>query len=231
MNNTSIEVPLFYTKQLIKELCIYPLGSQLVKSSGKLPTASVLFGGPSGTGKTHAALSIAYHTDALFFDLSPANLAKYATKQEVTTIVAKSFRVAKNFQPAILYFEYVEQIIPDTKVKGGVKNALASRLKKLFISYKNLINENMRILFIGTTNRGSFANTKDLKILFDKTLYFSLPSKSDCYKLWKNEIHKRIGRHYDLEYDVLSHMSRGYSQESVIIIKLDNCLYRIYTYI
>ena len=145
--------------------------------------------------------------------------------------MAKAFRVAKNFQPAIIYFEFVEQIIPDTKVKGAVKNALASRLKKLFISYKNLINENMRILFIGTTNKGFQANTKDLKLLFDKTLYFSLPSNSDSNKLWKNEIYKRIGRHYDLEYDVLAHMSRGYSHESVTYTNIDNILYRLHTHI
>jgi SpoVK/Ycf46/Vps4 family AAA+-type ATPase len=216
MTPKHIDVPLFYTKQLIKELCIYPLGCNLVRTAGKIPVNSVLFSGPTGTGKTHASLATAYHADALFIDLSPSNLAKFQTKQEVTQIVAKAFRVARRFQPAVLYFDFAEQVFINTKAKGGVvKNPLATRLKKLFISYKNLITPNMRVLFVGNTNKGWTANLKDVKKMFDRTLYFSLPSSSDSYKIWKQEIRNKIGRDYDLEYAVLAQMSYGFSAESV----------------
>jgi IQ and AAA domain-containing protein len=210
-----IEIPLFYTKQLVKELCIYPLGCQMVRSSGKFGCNSILFHGFSGTGKTHAALAIAYHTDALFFDLSPKNLEKFQSKEEVTKAVATAFRVARFFQPAIIYFDNAEQIFLSPKSKGVVKNPNAQRLKKLFISYAKLIKPDDRILFIGCTNKGSAMNAKDMKQMFDRTLYFGLPSYSDRYLIWKTFISKKIGKEYDLEYDILAQMSNSYSSESV----------------
>ena len=71
-----IDIPIFYTKQLIKELCIYPLGCKLVKKESKFQSNSILFHGGTGSGKTHAALAIAYHTDALFFDISPSHFER-----------------------------------------------------------------------------------------------------------------------------------------------------------
>jgi transitional endoplasmic reticulum ATPase len=212
-----IEVPLFYTKQLIKEFSIYPLGSRLIKSRCPDHIRSILFFGPPGTGKTHAALSVAYHTNSIFIDLSPRNTERFSSKEELTKMVATSFRVAKNNQPAVIYFDFAEQIFVDTKQykKGAVKNVSAQRLKKLLIGYKNLVTPEMRIIFIGCTNKGWHMNTKDMTLMFDKTLYFALPSFSDRFKIWKNEISKRIGKFYELEYDILAQMSTGYSAESV----------------
>lgn len=212
-----IDVPLFYTKQLIKEFCIFPLGSPFIKTNCKQNFSSVLLFGPSGTGKTHAALSIAYHTDSIFIDLSPKNLeGKFNTKDELYKIVASAFRVAKFYQPAVIYFDNAEQIFCNPKAKGAVKNPSATRLKKLLLTYKNLVTPEQRILFIGCTNKGWHMNAKDLAVMFDKNYYFSLPSFSDRFKLWKREINTRLGRVYDIEYDVLAQMSTGYSSESVI---------------
>lgn len=222
-----IDVPFFYTKQLIKEFCIYPLGSQLVKTSTpNIP--SILFFGPPGTGKTHAALSIAHHTNSLFIDLSPKNLERFTTKEEFQKMVASAFRVARFNQPAILYFDNAEQIFADSKKfkKGAVKNPNAIRMKKMLISFKNLITPDMRIMFIGCTNKGFHMNMKDMNSMFEKTLCFSLPSFSDRLKIWKTEITKRVGRVYDLEYDILAQMSNSFSPESVKNkFILDNFLY------
>ncbi len=58
-------------------------------------------------------------------------------------------------------------------------------------------------------------NMKDMKAMFDKTLYFSIPSFSDRYKIWKKHIIQKIGRNYELEYDVLAQMSSNFSAEAV----------------
>jgi SpoVK/Ycf46/Vps4 family AAA+-type ATPase len=215
-----IDIPLFYTKQLIKEFCIYPLGSQIVKSNTKPPIASALFFGPPGTGKTHAALAVAYHTNAIFIDLSAQNLEKIKTGQELNRAIATAFRVAKFNQPAVVYFDYAEQIFVDKKKfkKGAVKNPSAQRLRKAFLAFKNLITPDMKILFIGCTNKGWHMNIKDMNAMFDRTFYFSIPSFSDRFKIWKNEITNKFGRYYEMEYDILAQMSINYSAESVIII-------------
>ena len=215
-----IDVPLFYTKQLLKEYCIFPLGDPFVKSNLGTNVASVLFHGPPGTGKTLAALAIAYHTDALFIDISPKNVdGKINTKEDLSRTLASSFRIAKNYQPAIIYFDNAEQIFA-AKAKGAIKNAAAQKMKKYIASMKNLITQDMRVLIIGCTNRGyPFLNKKDMKNVFDKTFYFGLPSYADRVKLWKSKIGAKTKLDGDLDYCVLGEMSNGYSQESII-----NCI-------
>ena len=212
-----IDVPLFYTKQLIKEYLIFPLGDPFVKSNLGSNITSALFHGPPGTGKTLAALAIAYHTDALFIDISPKNVdGKINTKEDLSRTLASAFRIAKNYQPAIIYFDNAEQIFA-AKAKGAIKNAAAQKMKKYIASMKNLITQDMRVLIIGCTNRGyPFLNKKDMKNIFDKTFYFGLPSYADRVKLWKNKINAITNLDGDLDYCVLGEMSNGYSQESII---------------
>jgi SpoVK/Ycf46/Vps4 family AAA+-type ATPase len=224
VDEQQIDVPFFYTKQLIKEFCIFPLGVPLVKSSIKPNITSVLFHGPPGTGKTHAALAVAHHTNALFIDFSPKNLEKFSSKEELTKMCASAFRTAKFNQPAVIYFDNAEQIFPDTKKfkKGAIKNPSAIRLKKMFLSFKNFIQPDMRILIIGNTNKGWHLNTKEMNQMFDKFFYFSVPSFSDRYKIWKTVISKKLGKPYDLEYDILAQMSLNFSAESVLFIIIIN---------
>jgi len=212
-----IDIPLFYTKQLIKEFCIYPLCSPTVKSKTKPPISSVLFFGPPGTGKTHAALAVAHHTNSIFVDFSAQNLEKYKSGQDLNKAIATAFRVAKFNQPAVIYFDHAEQIFVDKRKfkKGAVKNPNAQRLRKSLLAFKNLVSPDMRILFIGCTNKGWHMNTKDMNLMFDRTFYFSLPSFSDRFKIWKSEISKKLERFYDLEYDILAQMSLNFTAESV----------------
>ena len=215
-----IDVPLFYTKQLIKEFCIFPLGDPFVKSNLGVNVPSVLFHGPPGTGKTLAALAIAYHTDALFIDISPKNVdGKINTKEDLSRTLASAFRIAKNYQPAIIYFDNAEQIFA-AKAKGAIKNPAAQKMKKYIASMKNLITQDMRVLIIGCTNKGNpFLNKKDMKSVFEKTLYFGLPSYADRVKLWKTKIQAKTEMDGDLDYSILAEMSNGYSHESIV-----NCI-------
>ena len=178
-------------------------------------THSVLFHGLSGTGKTHAALSVAYHADAYFFDLSPKNLAQYADKVEVKKIIATAFRAARFHQPAVIYFDNAEQIFYNAKARGSIKNPLATRLKRSFLAFVKLIKANDRIMFIGCTNKGSHMKVTEFKSMFPKSIYFGLPSYSDRFKIWKTFIRKKIGKEYDLDYGILAQMSNSFSSESV----------------
>ena len=218
ISNTFLEVPFFYTKQLIKEYCIFPLGSPFIKSNLGTNVASVLFHGPPGTGKTHAALAIAHHCDALFLDISPRNVeGKLNTKEETSRLLASVFRVAKNNQPAVIYFDCAEQIFPNPKAKkGSVKNPTAQKMKKYILSMKNLITQDMRVLIIGCTSKGQNLTKKDFKNLFDKTFYFGLPSYADRVKLWKTKIAEKTDQGDNLDYSTLGEMSHGYSHESII---------------
>ena len=74
----------------------------------------------------------------------------------------------------------------------------------------------MRILFIGNSSKGWYTNAKDMKNMFDKTLYFSYPSYSDRNKIWKKEVYKKLGNDIELNFDVLAQMSQNFSAESII---------------
>ena len=156
--------------------------------------------------------------------MSPKNLEKFKTKEEVTKVFASAFKAARTYQPAIFYFDDAEQIFVGKLPKGTKKQATATRLRKLFTVYKNLVTPQMRILFIGCTNN-TFMKESDYNPIypsskkppfFDKCLYFGLPSSSDRHLLWKTEISKRIGFKNDLEYDVLAQMSTNFSWRSII---------------
>jgi SpoVK/Ycf46/Vps4 family AAA+-type ATPase len=67
-------------RQIVTEMCIFPLGSKLVKDRAEF-VKSVLFYGPPGTGKTLMARAIAHETASLVFDLSPLAVdGKYSEK-------------------------------------------------------------------------------------------------------------------------------------------------------
>ncbi len=83
-----------------------------------------MFFGPTGCGKTHAAIAVAQHTDSLFIDLSAKNTEKFTTKEEITKLFATAWRVAKQNQPAVIYFDQAESIFPG-KAKGLVKDPMA----------------------------------------------------------------------------------------------------------
>jgi hypothetical protein len=215
----SFTIPLFYTKQLVKEMCIYPLGCKVAKNnSPNIP--SILFFGPPGSGKTHAALAVAHHTNSIFIDFSPRNLEKFQSKEELQKAMASAFRTARFNQPAVIYFDNAEQIFFK---KGGkkdkvTKNPMAIRLRKFFLSFKNAITPEMRILFIGCSNAPQYLLMKDVNAMFDKCLYFPNPSISDLERIWRKQITKKMGRPYELEYDLLGKISNGLTAESVKII-------------
>jgi SpoVK/Ycf46/Vps4 family AAA+-type ATPase len=161
----------------------------------------------------------------LFIDLSARNLAllgdRANDKVEVSKIFARAWRVAKQNQPAVIYVDQADSIFfGGGKIKGLVKDPLAKRYlnfiifskKKQISSFKKLILPDYRIIIIMCTNK-PYA-IKDLKV-FDQTFYFGLPSLSDSYRIWKTVIEKKVGRSYDLEYDVLAKLSKGFSAEAV----------------
>lgn len=213
-----IDIPLFYTKQLIKEYCIIPLGSSHTRQYALNPQVnSFLFFGPPGCGKSHAAKSVASHTNSLFIDLSPKNVkGKTQTKAELNELFAKAFRSARLFGPAVIYFEEAEQIFIQAK-RGVVKNADAVKLKKLLLAYKALVMTHHRIIFIGCTNKGWMMNVKDMNKMFDMKFHFAMPSFSDRYKIWKHFLTKKLEREYDIEYDVLANMTQGMTSEGVFM--------------
>ena len=99
-------------RQLVTEFAIFPLGSELVKKRAEL-TKSLLFYGPPGSGKTMAVRAVANETAAMVFDLSPLSIeGKYGEKRGEEKLIASVMRVAKEFEPAVVYIDEAEKLFP-----------------------------------------------------------------------------------------------------------------------
>ena len=96
-------------KQLIKELCIFPLGSQLVKSSGKFTTNSILFHGPPGTGKTLLAKAMAGEAQVPFFSMSGSDFVELFVGVGASR-VRDLFKQAREKAPCIIFIDEIDAI-------------------------------------------------------------------------------------------------------------------------
>lgn len=120
IKDTPYDPSMALIRQLVTEYCIFPLGSEIVKSRVEL-TRSVLFYGPPGSGKTMVARSIIHETASMVFDLSPLSIeGTYPEKKGEEKLVASVMRVAKEYQPSVIYIDEVEKVFPGKK-KGKKK--------------------------------------------------------------------------------------------------------------
>ena len=99
--------------------------------------------------------ALAHECDAIILDLSPSNLeGKYMDKESTKKLIAMTYVVAKNFQPAIIYIDECELVHPGGKKKkaaGAAAGGNVSRIKKLLSDYKNkfLVPKEDRVVIIG----------------------------------------------------------------------------------
>jgi SpoVK/Ycf46/Vps4 family AAA+-type ATPase len=137
-------------RQVIKEYCILPLGSQLIRNYAPC-IKSILICGPKGTGKRSLAYAVATEAGAVVFDLSPANLVgKYPGKTGLIMLLHLVQKVSRLLQPAVLYFEDAEK--PFMKKIPKTDRTDPKRLKKdLQKIVKNIAPED-RVILIGISN-------------------------------------------------------------------------------
>ena len=133
--------------------------------------------------------SIASETKSLVFDLSPNNIERvYTSKNDTEKMIAMTFIVAKEFQPAIVYIDEVEKMWPAKKKKkkgqkkpkkseGGANNpARVKAYKKALGKWRaKWITDETRITILGCTSDPNETSKKELKKFFDKSIYFPFP--------------------------------------------------------
>lgn len=201
-----------------------PLGSLYVRQ--KLDTknkVSFLFYGPQGTGKTLMVQALANECDAIVLDISPMNIeGKYMDKESTKKLIAMTFVVAKNFQPAIIYIDECELVHPGGKKKKGAAGpgASGSRIKKLLTDYKNkfLQPKEDRVVIIGCTYKPYDLNMKESKNFYDKKFFFPFPNYGTRKKLFKALIEKKgLSLPDNFSLSTLAHITEGYSAGSVLI--------------
>lgn len=181
-------------RQSLTEYCVLPNGSSAVKASMNQLIKSVMLYGPSGAGKTHAVEAVAHELGGLLIHLNPAKLrGQFGGKSGPTKLVHMVMTVARDpaFQPVVVYIDECEQFFTGGK-KSKDKDG-PSRFKKDLLLYKNqaLDNEH-RVIIIGTTKNPENGDVKDMKSFFDKFLYMPYPDYASRVLIWKHYLAEKI---------------------------------------
>lgn len=92
----------------------------------------------------------------------------------------KVFKIAKEFQPSVIYFDETEHFFGKKNLKK-FKN-FASKCSKFKKELTNQITKHLtledRVIIIGCTNKPQYVNTVDAKKFFYKKFYFPFPDYS-----------------------------------------------------
>ncbi|GAB5357569.1 hypothetical protein AAMO2058_000385500 [Amorphochlora amoebiformis] len=200
---------------------ILPLGEQYVQDvqykSPNGPTKAMLLVGPKGTGKTLLSRAIAGHTDAIFMDLSPANVEEtFKNKEKTAAYIYMCFKVAKKFsqhgKPTVMYIDEAERVwsMP-FKDKGSAetKTAFLKFYRPCFKHMRKYLDEAKkslkpgkstgrapRVLIVGNTSapKHEFGDKKALTDFFGKKggkIFFTpIPDTSTRLQIWKHYINK-----------------------------------------
>lgn len=201
-------------RRLITEVCILPLGSQVVHE--KAPhTKSVALVGPHGVGKKLLVHAICTETGANLFDLTPGNIAdKYPGKSGLNMLLHMVFKVAKAWQPSVVFIEECEKTfmkkIPKTDKTDPkrVKKALPKILKGL--------KPEDRVMIIGATCRPFDAEAKAFCGMYQRIIMLPRPEYGSRLILWKSMLTNYGGLITDsLDLSSLARVTDGYTQGDI----------------
>ena len=144
-----------------------------------------------------AVRALSTECNAIVIDISPNNLeGKYPDKIPFPQVLNSAFRVAQEFQPAIIYCEDIEMIFLGKKKKGVTLNTTYSKMKKPLQDFKKLkfLYPEDRVAFIATSSRAFEGGTKDMKTFFDKKFFFPAPDYPTRKLLLEHFITSKVRR-------------------------------------
>jgi SpoVK/Ycf46/Vps4 family AAA+-type ATPase len=176
------------------------MGSAYIRETIPFHTPSVLLYGPPGCGKTMLVRAIATHLNAMIIDLSPFTIQDIyvGERNGHQRLLYSAFKIAREFQPAIIYIDECEKIFAGAKKgkgkkkKGGKKGdpSAPSRIKKDLITFKKLLKPKDRVIIIGCTSQVWDASQADLRTFFKKKIYIPHPNYATRKELWEHYIAK-----------------------------------------
>jgi SpoVK/Ycf46/Vps4 family AAA+-type ATPase len=217
-------------RQNFTEYAALTLGSKVVRAKTwqfcgtnemKAPRSILLYGA-RGTGKTMLAEALAYETDAMLFNLSPANVeGKFTEKGGAAKLLHMVFTVAKEpaLGPSVIYIDEVEKMLLTSKKKTISEGP--GRFKKDLPTYLNTLAAEDAVFLVGCTREPWGGDEKAMRGVFDKMLYIPYPKYGSLVSLWThllNQALRPVGAVLPDDFDVssLAHISIGYTAGSIV---------------
>jgi len=179
-----------------------------------MPKGILLFG-PSGTGKTLLAKSVATESEANFISIrGPELLSKWVGESERG--VREVFRRARQASPCIIFFDEIDSLAP---LRGlGGDSMVTERVVSQLLTEMDGIQSLSGVVVLAATNRMDMVDPALLRAgRFDKLLYIPQPDKNARRQILEIQTKgKRIGAGLDL--DRVAEMTDGFSGADITAV-------------
>ncbi|MDH2902093.1 MAG: CDC48 family AAA ATPase [archaeon] len=196
-------------KKELQEAVEWPLKyPDLYTTIGYSMPKGVLLYGPSGTGKTLLAKSVATESEANFISVrGPELLSKWVGESERG--VREVFRRARQASPCVIFFDEIDALAP---VRGlGGDSMVTERVVSQLLTELDGIQSLSGVVVLAATNRMDMVDPALLRAgRFDKLLYIPSPDKDARKQILEIHIkHKPVAA--DLDVGRVAEMTEGFS--------------------
>jgi transitional endoplasmic reticulum ATPase len=196
-------------KKELQEAVEWPLKyPDLYTAIGYSMPKGILLYGPSGTGKTLLAKSVATESEANFISVrGPELLSKWVGESERG--VREVFRRARQASPCVIFFDEIDALAP---VRGlGGDSMVTERVVSQLLTELDGIQSLNGVVVLAATNRMDMVDPALLRAgRFDKLLFIPSPDKNARRQILDIQIkHKPISSGLDLER--ISEMMDGFT--------------------
>jgi transitional endoplasmic reticulum ATPase len=203
-------------KKELQEAIEWPMKyPDLYTAIGYIMPKGILLYGPSGTGKTLLAKSVATESEANFISIrGPELLSKWVGESERG--VREVFRRARQASPCIIFFDEIDALAP---LRGlGGDSVVTERVVSQLLTELDGIQSLAGVVVLAATNRMDMVDPALLRAgRFDKLLYIPQPDKNARRQILGIQTKgKRIGA--DLDLDRVAEMTDGFSGADITAV-------------
>ncbi|MDG6907280.1 MAG: CDC48 family AAA ATPase [Nitrososphaerota archaeon] len=187
------------TKRELQEAVEWPLRyPDLYTVVGYVMPKGIMLYGPTGTGKTLLAKSIATETESNFISVKgPELLSKWVGESERG--IREVFRRARQASPCIIFFDEIDALAP---VRGfGGNSTVGERVVSQLLTELDGIQSLSGVVVLAATNRLDMVDPALLRAgRFDKLLYIPQPDKNARKQILSIQLKSKVlGKDVDLE--------------------------------
>ncbi|MBS7250407.1 MAG: ATP-binding protein [Candidatus Freyarchaeota archaeon] len=201
-------------KRALEEAVKLPLVRPDLFTGARFGWKGVLLFGPPGCGKTLLARAVAGDSSANFFNVSSAELvSKWLGEGE--KIAKEVFRLAREAQPSIIFFDEVDAI---ARKRSTDEHDAVQRMKTILMQEMSGLNSQKEdlVIVIGATNI-PWEIDAAFRRRFEKRIYIPLPDQPARREIFK--IHtKGVELDSTVNFDELAKISEGYSGADISVI-------------
>ncbi len=171
-------------KRELQEAIEWPLKYPVIyERTGYSMPKGVMIHGPSGTGKTLLAKSVATESEANFISVrGPELLSKWVGESERG--IREVFRRARQASPCVIFFDEIDALAPVRGISGD--SMVTERVVSQLLTELDGIRSLSGVVVLAATNRIDMVDPALLRPgRFDKLLYIPMPDRDSRAKILK----------------------------------------------